>query len=73
MINAMETVSPYMTTDCTADQLSRLYDRLVLYTGRGIQSIEGEAVNGEEFMEFYPDEAALKKQVVQLFYVPLEE
>lgn len=73
MINALETVSPYMTSDCTADQLSRLYDRLVLYTDNGIQSMEGEAVKGEEFMEFYPDEAALKKQVVQLFYVPLEE
>ena len=73
MINALETVSPYMTSDCTADQLSRLYDRLVLYTDSGIQSMEGEAVKGEEFMEFYPDEAALKQQVVQLFYVPLEE
>ncbi len=73
MINALETVSPYMTSDCTADQLSRLYDRLTLYTDCGIQSVEGEAVKGEEFMEFYPDEAALKQQVVQLFYVPLEK
>lgn len=73
LIDALAAVSPYMTSDCTADQLSRLYDRLDLYTDSGIQSIEGEAVKGEEYMEFYPDETALKQQVVQLFYIPLEE
>lgn len=73
MINALETVSPYMTSDCTADQLSRMYDRLVLYADGGIQSIEGEAVKGKEFMEFYPDETALKQQIIQLFYIPLKE
>ena len=31
--------------------------------------MEGEAIVGEEFMEFYPDQEALKRMVVKLFYV----
>jgi LCP family protein required for cell wall assembly len=73
LLKALDKVSPYMVSDYTADQLSRLYDRLALYADDGIQTIEGEAVKGDEFMEFYPDEDALKHQVIQLFYIPLEE
>lgn len=73
LIKTLESVSSYMVSDYTADQLSRIYDRLQLYTDSGIQSIAGEAVKGEEFMEFYPDETALKQQIIELFYVPLEE
>ena len=69
----MKAVSPYMVSDCTANQLSRLFEEMKLFTEDGIQTIEGEATEGEEFMEFYPDEDALKKQIVELFYVPLEK
>ena len=73
MTSALNTVSPYLTTDYTVNQLSRLYDRMKTYTDGGIQYMEGEAVQGEEYMEFYPDETALRQQVLQLFYLPLEE
>lgn len=73
MLDVLEAISPYMTSDCTANQLSKLYDRIELYKDNGIQTIEGDAVKGEEYMEFYPDEDALKQQVIRLFYTPLED
>lgn len=65
----LEAVSAYLTSDCTANQLSLLYDRLSVYKDGGFHSMEGEAIVGEEFMEFYPDQEALKRMVVKLFYV----
>lgn len=73
LFKALDKISAYMTSDYTADQLSKLYDRLDAYKDNGIQTLDGEAIKGDVFMEFYPDEAALKQQIVQLFYVPLEE
>jgi hypothetical protein len=73
LMEALDEVSPYMVSDCTVNQLSQLYNNLESYTDSGIQTVKGEAKVGEEFMEFYPDEAALKQLVVELFYVPLEE
>jgi LCP family protein required for cell wall assembly len=73
LMEALDKVSPYMVSDCTVNQLSQLYNNLESYTDSGIQTVKGEAKVGEEFMEFYPDEAALKQLVVELFYVPLEE
>lgn len=72
-LQIMETVSEYVVSDCTANQLSRLYERVAEYTAGDIVSVAGEAVQGEEFMEFYADEEALKKQVVQLFYEPVAD
>lgn len=73
ILETLDTLSPYMTSDCTANQLSQLFERWKLYTNRGILTIDGEAKVGEKFMEFYPNETALKQIVVNLFYVPLEE
>lgn len=73
LLSLIEQTSPYMASDCTANQLSRMYEQWELYADGGIRTVEGEAKKGNEYMEFYPDEAALKKLVVELFYVPLEE
>lgn len=73
LLDVLEKISPYMTSDCTINQLSQLYDHWELYADGGIRIIDGEAKVGAEYMEFYPDEAALKRLVVDLFYVPLEE
>ena len=34
----------------------------------GINDIDGELKKGEKFMEFYPNEEAVKKTVIDLFY-----
>lgn len=73
LIKVLESISTYMTSDCTANQLSQLYERWESYADDGIRTVEGSAVEGEEFMEFYPDETALKPLVAELFYTSAEE
>lgn len=73
LLKALNKVSAYMTSDCTANQLSRMYDRWNNYADGGLLTTEGEAKKGTEFMEFYPDEAALKRQVAKLFYIQTDE
>lgn len=62
-------VSDYLVSDMTADELLSLTDVLHDYIFTGIYSIDGEARKGEQFMEFYADEDKLKKLVLDTFYV----
>jgi hypothetical protein len=50
--------------------LSDFADSMAEYADQGIQETEGEAVLGDEYMEFYVDEDALYQQVISLFYQP---
>ena len=65
-------VAEYLVTDCAIDELSRLSGDLAAYTLEGFVSIGGENVK-KELIEFYPDEEELRKLVVELFCVPVEE
>lgn len=58
-------------SDCTVNQLDALSKVLEKCTVSPIRTIEGEAVHGEEFMEFYPDEASLQETIISLFYEAL--
>ncbi len=73
MLKALDRVSEYMISDCTVDQLSRLYGYIDSYEDEGFLEMEGSAVEGQEFMEFYPDEDALKQLVVKTFYIRAQE
>ena len=48
----------------SAESMANLVERLKGYRFTGIYSPEGEAVVGEQFMEFYPDPDALTALVV---------
>ncbi|MBR2294317.1 MAG: LCP family protein [Clostridiales bacterium] len=61
-------VSQYMVSDMDAGQLSDVANELLDYTSNGIYTIEGESVQGEEFMEFYADDASIQTVVAELFY-----
>lgn len=65
-------INPYMVSDLTVDQLSDLVDCYHEYTVKEILTVEGESVRGEEYMEFYVDEDALQQQVLEMFYVPVD-
>ena len=73
LLKVLDAVSAYMVSDCTASQLSQAYDRWESYEDGGIYTMEGTAEQGAEFMEFYPDEAALRQLVAELFYTPIKE
>ena len=59
-------------SDYSINQLEQLVDRVNSYEFGQIYTIPGEAVQGEEFMEFYVDEDALQELVLELFYQPAE-
>ena len=61
-------ISPYMVSDCTVNQLQKLYERMEAYETLPTRTIDGEAVKENGVMAFYPDESALRKLVIELFY-----
>lgn len=61
-------ISKYIISDCSIDTLSRMAEQFVDYPLQEMQDIQGEAIVGEEYMEFYADEAALQEQILDLFY-----
>ncbi|MCD7845608.1 MAG: LCP family protein [Oscillospiraceae bacterium] len=72
-LEAYAAAADYIITDCDIDALANYGSQLTEYTLSDIISPEGEAVLGEEYMEFYVDEDALQQLVIDLFYVPVEE
>jgi len=71
-INAIMSVSDYIVSDCNVSELSELASRIKDYTYLGIETIKGEAIRGEKYMEYYADEDALKAQVIDLFFEKTE-
>lgn len=72
-LDALLQLNEYMVSDCTVNQLSDLGDSLAAYQVSDILTTAGDALEGEEFMEFTVDEAALQQLVMEVFYEPVEE
>lgn len=72
-LDALLQLNEYMVSDCTVDQLSDLGNSLAAYQVSDILTTPGDAQEGEEFMEFSVDEAALQQLVMEVFYEPVEE
>jgi len=60
----------YIVTDCTANTLATMLDRYGEYELKQIESLPGENKKGGVYMEFYPDQAAVERLVMGLFYEP---
>lgn len=65
-------ISQYMISDCTVNELSSIYNAMSDYELIDYVTIEGEAVQGEEYIEYYIDEDALYELYLELFYEPVE-
>ncbi len=61
-------LADYTVSDLTTTELSNFAERFRDYSFAGIRSLDGEAVKGERFMEYYVDEAALQQTVIELFF-----
>ena len=59
-------LSDYSVSDLSVEELSALADRVKDYRYDGIEGLAGDAVVGEQFVEFYPDQDALQAQVIRL-------
>lgn len=63
-------IADYMVSDRSVTQLQTLAEKFDEYDFEGIKAIEGESVLGEQYMEFYPEETAVKELVIKTFYNP---
>ncbi len=70
ILTAWEELAQYTVSDCYEQDLLELYEKVSEYEYLGTEQIKGESVVGERFMEFYPDEDALKELVIKTFYTP---
>lgn len=65
----MDSVEPYLVTDMARGFLINLGNRARLYEILPTRTLEGETVTGADgHVEFYPDEAALRQLVFDVFY-----
>lgn len=69
-VKLYNTLSKYMVTDITVDEVSYLSTRVPDYSfsSERFYSLEGETVKGERFEEFYVDEEALFELILMVFY-----
>ncbi len=72
ILDAYGALEKSLVTDCTIDELSAYVDRFDGYSLTRIVTPEGETRQGEKYKEFYVDEEALQKLVLDVFYVPVE-
>ena len=60
----------YLVSDCSGNKLESLLTRYAEQPLDAIHSLDGESVQGEQFMEFYPDTDDLVQTVIECFYQP---
>lgn len=71
--SALMELNEYMVSNCTVDQLSELSETLKEYGVGEYLALEGEAILGEIYYEFYVDEDALQQLIMEMFYELVEE
>lgn len=72
-IDTIVSIADCLVSDCTIEQLSRLAGDIQAYRFDGIYTLEGETIQGEEYIEFYADDEAIQTLVMGLFYRMLRE
>lgn len=69
-LNTYEQTKDYMVTDCSASAITALVNRLSGYELGEVVSIQGQNVQGEQFMEYHVDEEALDRVILKYLYAP---
>ena len=57
-----------MVSDCSVTRLQEIMEKVSSYEFTEIKTLPGESKMGAEFVEFYVDEEATKKLVVDLLF-----
>lgn len=70
LAKALSKVSDFLVSDVTVNQMSALSEKIDGYTFTGFRTLDGEAVKGEKYMEYYVDEDALMETVLELYFQP---
>jgi LCP family protein required for cell wall assembly len=74
-VQLYQLVTPYITTDVTVDELVYLAQDAAGYefTQENIHIIPGVTDVSGRFEEFHPDEEAMKKLIIDVYYTPVED
>lgn len=69
-VTLYNTLSKYMVTDISVDEISYLAMQAAGYhfSGENLHALRGATVRGEVYEEFYPDEKALYELILEVFY-----
>lgn len=67
--NAALKMKDYIVSDRSITQLRDIADKIKEFEYKGTMDIKGTAEMGEEYIEFYPDETALEKMIIETFYL----
>ncbi len=69
-VSLYQTISNYVVTDVSVDEMSYLASELIGYavSDMKVYSVPGQTIMGKKFEEYYIDEAALKAQMIEIFY-----
>ncbi len=72
-IDLYQTMSEYMTSDIDLNSFTYMATEYINYEFDldNIYSLQGETIQGNKFEEFYVDDDSLQKQIVELFYEPV--
>lgn len=73
LTDALLAVNDYLVSDCTVQQLSDISEMVGDWGVGEYITLEGEAVLNGIHMEFYPDEDALQRLVMERFYEWVED
>ena len=73
IITLADAIDDYVVYDSSNHKMQKFMEKFDDYEFLGIRELEGESRMGEEFVEFYADETAARRLVVDLFYQPKDE
>lgn len=73
MLEAYESVEPYLVSASGADSLLEIADKISSYDYDGTAELPGRAEVVDGYMEFYVDEKELKQLVTEIFFNKSEE
>lgn len=69
-VDLLETMDEYIVYDSSDEKMQKFVEKFRDYQFMGIRQLDGRMERGQEFMEFYPDEASIWEIAVDLFYTP---
>lgn len=70
IVDSASKLSKDLVSDCSANRLQSIAEKIADYKFAGIRYIEGETVMSDNYIEFHPEAESLKEAVVELFYNP---
>lgn len=68
IVDSASKLSKDLVSDCSANRLQSIAEKIADYKFAGIRYIEGETVMSDNYIEFHPEAESLKEAVVELFY-----